>query len=239
MRHVSKHAVSLRPNRRADLVGTERRSEPEAWTGSRRSPTVLTHQTRMSISGSSVVGYAFAGKHSWPPSWVGAKRSLNVISGSITSTAASRQSLYLRTGAIWLSHFAPVPGINALAVHPNCGGFFCHLNCPVCEFPGPADAQGQTLVTHRRNARGQTLVIDHLSGGVQRSVDVRGQMSGDRPWSPECAGTDPGHRNARGQTRVAPQSRTFRALPRPANKYCSLYGLALPEEPGKDSRGPM
>ncbi len=66
-------------------------------------------QDRKSISGSSVVGYAFAGKHSWPPSWVGALRQLEVISGSITPTAASRQSLYLRTGAIWLSHFAPVP----------------------------------------------------------------------------------------------------------------------------------
>ena len=78
---------------------------------------------RQDVSGSSVVGYAFAGKHSWPPSWVGAQFRRDTVSGSTVFVEASRQGLSLRTRAGW-KHVALVPGNNTLVVRPELRGFF-------------------------------------------------------------------------------------------------------------------
>ncbi len=71
-----------------------RRSDSTQWIMEDRT---CRHGCR--ISGSPVVGYAFAGNHSWPPSWVGAQCRLPAVSGSAAPIGASRQGLSLRTGA--------------------------------------------------------------------------------------------------------------------------------------------
>ncbi len=81
----------------------------------------------MSISGSSVVGYAFAGKRSWPPSWVGAICWQDVVSGSITPSGASRQGLSLRTGVTWFSISLRCQGTPAFAVRPELRRLFYSL----------------------------------------------------------------------------------------------------------------